>query len=127
MKIILTATSPDINSPIDARFGLGAYFIVVDPDTMEWEAHQNPGASAPGGAGTLAAHFAVNQRVSAIISGDYGPNAFYALQGAGIDMYLFGSCATVVEAIEHFKEWKLENVSAPTGWGRHWQTNVTGE
>jgi len=119
MKIILTATSPNIDSPVDARFGRGAYFIVVDPDTLDWQAHPNSGVGAMGGAGTLAAQFAANQEAEAVISGDFGPNAYYALQAAGIAMYLFGASATVKEAIEHFKAGQLERVGAPTGQGHH--------
>ena len=119
MKIILTATSPSIDSNIDGRFGRGTYLIVVDPDTLEWQAHPNPGVGATGGAGTLAAQFAANQHASSVISGDFGPNAYNALQAAGIAMYLFGAGTTVKEAIEHFKSGQLERVGSPTGQGHH--------
>ncbi len=119
MKILLTATSPSIDSNVDPRYGRGAYFIVVDPDTMEWQAHPNPGIGASGGAGSLAAQFASNQQASSVVSGDFGPNAYNALQAAGIAMYLFGSSATVKEAIENFKAGLLESVGAPTGPGHH--------
>jgi len=119
MKIILTTTSPSIDSDVDSRFGRGAYFLVVDPDTLEWQAHPNPGVNASGGAGTLAAQFAANQHVSSVISGDFGPNAYNALQAAGIAMYIFGASTTVKEAIERFKAGQLERVGAPTGQGRH--------
>jgi len=119
MKIILTAISPSIDSNIDGRFGRGAYFIVVDPATLEWQAHPNPGVGASGGAGTLAAQFAANQYASTVISGDFGPNAYNALHTAGIAMYLFGTSTTIKEAIESFKAGKLEHVSTPTGQGHH--------
>ena len=119
MKIILTATSPSIDSYIDGRFGRGAYFIVVDPETLEWQAYPNPGVGASGGAGTLAAQFVANQHAKAVISGDFGPNAYGALQAANIAVYLFGASATVKEAIEHFKAGQLERVGAPTGLGHH--------
>ena len=51
MKIILTTTSPNIDSEIDPRFGRGATLLVVDTDTMQSEAHSNPGVTASGGAG----------------------------------------------------------------------------
>ena len=119
MKIVVTATSPNIDSEVDPRFGRGAYFIVVDPDTLEWQAHPNPGVSAPGGAGTLAAQFVANQNAGAVISGDFGPNAYNALNAAGVSMYLFGASRTVREAIERFKSGQLERVGAPTGPGHH--------
>jgi len=119
MKILLTATSPSIDSNVDARFGRGAYFIVVDTDTLEYQAHPNPGVGASGGAGTLAAQFVAKQDVSSVVSGDYGPNAYSALQAAGIAMYLFGASTTVKEAIEAFKTGQLMCVDAPTGRGHH--------
>jgi predicted Fe-Mo cluster-binding NifX family protein len=119
MKIILTTTSTSIDSNLDSRFGRGAYFLVVDPDTLEWQAHPNPGVGAPGGAGTLAAQFVANQHAEAVISGDFGPNAYGALQAAGVAMYLFGASTTVREAIERFKAGQLERVGAPTGQGHH--------
>jgi predicted Fe-Mo cluster-binding NifX family protein len=119
MKIIITTTSTNLDSSLDPRFGRSAYFLVVDPDTLEWQAHPNPGVGASGGAGTLAAQFAANQHVSSVISGDFGPNAYAALQAAGLAMYLFGANTTVREAIESFKAGKLVTVIAPTGQGHH--------
>jgi predicted Fe-Mo cluster-binding NifX family protein len=119
MKIIITTTSPTIESEVDQRFGRGAYFLTADTDTLQWEAQPNPGVSAPGGAGIQAAQFAAEKKVDAVISGDFGPNAYDALQAADVAMYLFGSRCTVREAIERFKAGKLERVGAPTGQGRH--------
>jgi predicted Fe-Mo cluster-binding NifX family protein len=119
MKIILTTTSPNLDSEVDPRFGRGGYFLVVDSDLLEWEAHPNPGVGAAGGAGTLAAQFVANQKARAVISGDFGPNAYNALDAAGIEMYLFGTSRTGREAIERFKAGNLERVGAPTGPGHH--------
>lgn len=119
MNIIVTATSPSIDAQVDPRYGRGAYFIVIDSDTMAWQAHSNPGVGASGGAGSLAAQFAANQQAGAVISGDFGPNAYNALQAAGIAMYLLGSSATVKEAVENYKAGLLKSVGAPTGQGRH--------
>lgn len=119
MKIILTAASPNIDSNIDPRFGRGAYFIVVDTDTLEWQAHANPAIGASGGAGSQAAQFIANQQVHAVVSGDFGPNAYNALQAAGITMYLYGDCRTVREAIGRYTAGSLTSVGAPTGPGHH--------
>jgi predicted Fe-Mo cluster-binding NifX family protein len=114
MKIILTTTSPSIDSNLDSRFGRGAYFLVVDTDTLQWEAHPNPGLKASGGAGIKATQFVNDQKVVAVISGDFGPHAYNALQVAGITMYLYGDCPTVAQAIERFKKGQLEQVGGPT-------------
>ena len=119
MKIIVTATAPEIEAPVDSRFGRGAYFVVVDAETMHWQAHANQGVDAAGGAGSQAAQFAAQQDAEAIISGDFGPNAYIALAAAEIKMYLLGASKTVQEAAANFAAGKLEQVNAPTGAGHH--------
>jgi len=119
MKIVLTATSQDIDSDIDSRFGRAAYLLVIDTDTFEWDAQINPGVTASGGAGIMAAQSATHLGVEAVISGDFGPNAYNALRAAGINMYLYGDCLTVRQAIERFKTGQLKQVEAPTSAGHH--------
>lgn len=114
MKIILTSVTPNIESEVDPRFGRGAYLLVIDPDTLEWQAHPNPGVNTPGGAGIKAAQFVAEQQPDAVISGDFGPHAFDALNAAGLPMYMYGNCRTVREAITRFKAGQLERVGAAT-------------
>jgi len=52
MKLIITATAPELEAQVDPRFGRGAYFIVVDTETLGWQAHYNQAVNAAGGAGT---------------------------------------------------------------------------
>jgi predicted Fe-Mo cluster-binding NifX family protein len=114
MKIILTTTSPNIDSEIDPRFGRGAFLLVVDTESLQWEAHPNPGVSATGGAGIQAAQFVTEQKAEAALSGDFGPHAFAALQAAGVSMFLYGDCRTAKEAVERFKAGNLERVRMAT-------------
>ena len=86
---------------------------------MKWQAHANPAVGASGGAGSLAAQLVAKQQASVVISGDFGPNAYNALDAVGIVMYLYGDSTTIQEAIEHFKANRLERVGAPTGPGHH--------
>jgi len=119
MKLIVTATAPDLKAAVDPRFGRGAYFIVVDSETLQWQAHANRAVNAAGGAGSQAAQFVAQQGVEAVISGDFGPNAHLALAAAEIKMYLLGPSKTVAEAVANFTAGKLAQVSAPTGAGHH--------
>jgi predicted Fe-Mo cluster-binding NifX family protein len=114
MKIIITTVSPTIESEVDPRFGRGAYLLVVDPDTLEWQTHPNPGASASGGAGIQAAQFVTEHKADAVISGDFGPHAFEALHAAAVPMYLFGNSRTAQDVIARFKAGQLEQVGAAT-------------
>lgn len=119
MKLIVTATAPELEAAVDPRFGRAAYFVVVDTATMDWQAHENQGLNAAGGAGSQAAQFAAQQGVEAVISGDFGPNAYIALAAAEIKMYLFGPSKTAREAVANFTAGKLEEVHTPTGAGHH--------
>lgn len=119
MKLIVTATAPDMNAPVDPRFGRAAYFVAVDGDTLQWQTHQNGGVNAAGGASAQAAAFAAQQGAQAVISGDFGPNAYIALAAAEIKMHLLGPSRTVAEAVANFTAGKLEQVHAPTGAGHH--------
>jgi len=119
MKIALTTVSPGIESAVDPRFGRGAYLLVVDTETLQWQSYPNPGASAAGGAGIQAAQFVSDQKVEAMLSGDFGPNAHTALERAGILMYVYGDSRTAQEAVYAFKAGSLRRIGGPTHAARH--------
>ncbi|HZX10167.1 MAG TPA: NifB/NifX family molybdenum-iron cluster-binding protein, partial [Acidobacteriota bacterium] len=50
MKIAVTATKPDFSAQVDPRFGRSPYFIIVDSETMDFEAINNSSADAASGA-----------------------------------------------------------------------------
>ena len=120
MKIVISAATDNIYAEIDPRFGRSAYLIWVDTETFEWHSFDNPGIQASGGAGIKAAQFVAEKGADAIISGDFGPNAFDALSVANIPMYVFGKRDSTVRAIVNdFKSGKLQAVGKPTRAGEH--------
>jgi predicted Fe-Mo cluster-binding NifX family protein len=119
MKILITTTSPGLESPIDPRFGRCAYLTVVDADTLECQSHPNPGVNAAGGAGTQTAQFAAARNATVVISGNYGPNAFQVLHAAGIAMYLCAEDCTARDALAYFAAGRLQLAGAPTRAGHH--------
>src|SRR3972149_1144940 len=102
MKIAVSTTGKDLDSQIDPRFGRCQYFIFVDPETMEFEASENEGLMASGGAGVQAAQLIVQRGATALITGNLGPNAASALSASGIKVYLV-SPGTVKDVIEGYK------------------------
>jgi predicted Fe-Mo cluster-binding NifX family protein len=114
MNALVTAVAPELDAPVDQRFGRGAYFVIVDTETLAWEAHQNEGPASPGGAGSQAAQFAGQRGVDVVISGGFGPNAYAALAAAGIPMELAGSAKTVREAVTMHQNGQLETVAGPS-------------
>jgi predicted Fe-Mo cluster-binding NifX family protein len=119
VKIVVSAASPRLDSIVDQRFGRAAHFVVVNLETMEWQAHSNPGVGASGGAGSYAAQFIANLGVQAVISGDFGPNAYNALRVAGVAMYLLGDSRNIQETVQQFKSGSLAQAGAPTPEGHH--------
>jgi len=113
MKIAVSATGKDLNCQIDPRFGRCQYFIFVDPGTMEFEALENKGLMASGGAGVQAAQLIVQKGASALITGNLGPNAASALSASGIKVHLV-SGGTIKEVIEALRVGKLQEASGAT-------------
>ena len=64
MRIAISATGLTLDADVDPRFGRCQHFIVVDPDTMEFEALENPNVMAAGGAGISTAQMIANLRIS---------------------------------------------------------------
>jgi predicted Fe-Mo cluster-binding NifX family protein len=101
MKIAVSASSPELESSVDPRFGRCSYFLIVDPETMEFEAVENPYISASGGAGIQAAQLVAGKGVQAVLTGSCGPNAFQTLKTAGVKVVV-GVTGTVREAARSY-------------------------
>ena len=113
MKVAISATGKDLNCQIDPRFGRCQYFVFVDPETMEFEAFENEGLMASGGAGVQAAQLVVQKGAKAIITGNLGPNAASALSASGIKVYLVPG-GTVKDVIASYKSGSLREASGAT-------------
>jgi predicted Fe-Mo cluster-binding NifX family protein len=118
MKIAFTAGEPQFEAELDPRFGRCAYFLIVDTETQDWKAMQNPAIEAMGGAGPQAVEFLVDQDVKAVVSGNIGPNAYTALEAAGIR--IFSSQVDQISTLfSKFLADQLEQITRPTGPQRH--------
>ena len=82
MKIAVSANSPDLDTDIDPRFGRCQYLILVDPETMNFEAIKNSGGMGSGGAGIATAQLIAGKGVEAVLTGNCGPNAYQVLSAA---------------------------------------------
>jgi predicted Fe-Mo cluster-binding NifX family protein len=113
MKICVTAASASLDAQLDPRFGRCTFFIIIDTETMQFEAIPNPSQEATGGAGIQAAQLIVNKGVKVLITGNVGPNAFHALSTASVEI-ITGASGAVREVAEQFKQGKLKKTSIPT-------------
>lgn len=112
MKIAVSATAPDLDALVDPRFGRAPYFIIVDPDSMQFEAMENSSGSAPGGTGISVAQAIVEKEVQAVLTGSCGPNAYEVLSAAGVQI-IAGVSGTVRDAILSFKQGRLASTPVP--------------
>lgn len=112
MKIAITSTGKTLDCQVDQRFGRAAYFVIVDPETMDFSVIENESAAAAGGAGIGSGKAVVDAGVEAVLTGNCGPNAERALSSGGVRLYT-GVTGTVAEAVELFKSGKLTEASGP--------------
>lgn len=112
MKIAITASSPNLESNIDARFGRCQYFIFVDPETLQFEAIENSGAMAGGGAGISSAQTIAGKGIEAVLTGNCGPNAHQVLTAAGVKV-ITGVSGQVQDAVKDYKAGRYQASSQP--------------
>jgi len=112
MKICVTAVSGSLDAQVDPRFGRCPYFVIVDSETMEFEAVSNIASGSMSGAGIQAAQTVAGKGAEVLITGNVGPNAFQALSAAGIRVVL-GAFGNVREAIKKYKSGELKVTNSP--------------
>ena len=113
MKIAITARGQDLDARIDPRFGRCEYFLLIDPETMEFESVENGGAASSGGSGIQAGQLMARKDVRAVLTGHCGPNAFQTLSAAGIDVFT-GQEGTIREAMDRYTKGQLTPTTGAT-------------
>jgi predicted Fe-Mo cluster-binding NifX family protein len=119
MKIAVSAVGPDLDAQVDPRFGRAPYFILIDPESLEFEAVANrQNLQAARGAGIQAAALVARHRPSAVITGNCGPKAYNTLAAAGIPV-LLGASGSVRNTVQQYRQGKLTQAAGPNVQG-HW-------
>jgi len=120
MKIVISATGPDLEARVEPRFGRSSYFLLVNPESMEYEVLANgQNIQAAQGAGIQAAALVARHRPAAVLTGHCGPRAFQTLQAAGIQV-IVGVEGPVREAVQNYKTGKLKPARGPNVTS-HWR------
>jgi len=103
VKIFISANGPTIDASVGQRFGLSPYFIIVNPQTMEFESVPNSGANGERSAGIRAVVLAIGKEVDMVLTGYCSPTATKYLSDNGIDV-VTGVEGTVAEAVAQYKK-----------------------
>lgn len=99
-----------MGSPVCQSFGRTSAFIVVDTDTLEFEALDNETAAAQGGAGIKAAQTVADSGAQAVVAFHCGENAADVLKAADIKLYKAVS-GTAGEMVEKYKKGELKELT----------------
>jgi len=118
-KIAISTEGPDLDAMLDPRFGRAAGFIVVDPQTFEFDYIDNGrGQAKVQGAGIKAAEIVAGAGAEAVLSGHVGPKAFRALEAVGIKVVQNMENKTVRQAVEAYASGKLSFSQNSSGKGK---------
>ena len=112
-KIAVTSTGPTLEETVESRFGRCAYFLIIDPNSLDFEPMENPNIALGGGAGIQSAQLMANEGVSVVLTGNCGPNAFRIFGAAGIQV-ITGITGQVRQAVERYKAEELSPTSGPS-------------
>ncbi len=109
MKFLVAATAPDLSAKIHKRFGSADYYIVIDPETLKYNAIHGTGKDEP----THGIRRFVGLDIGTVIVGNIGPGVFSDIAEMGWSVY---SChgMTVREAIEKVQSGQISPLKAPT-------------
>ena len=113
MRIAISATGPTLDAEVEPRFGRCPYFVIVDPDTMQFEAMENSNAMQAGGAGISTGQMIASKEVQVVLTGNCGPNAYQVLSAAGIQV-ITGVSGRIQDAIQAYKSGRFQATPQPS-------------
>lgn len=119
MKLAITSKGPHLDDAVDPRFGRAAYIIIVDPETLNFEAYDNAtNANSFKGAGIQAATMVNDHGANVLMTGYCGPKAFQIIEAAEIKV-VSDVTGTVKDAVDFYKRGEFEYTTAANA-EAHW-------
>jgi predicted Fe-Mo cluster-binding NifX family protein len=119
MKIVIPTAGQNLSAEIAPRFGRAEQFLVIDPDTMDFEVVENSqNLDLSQGAGIQAARTIAAHAPDVLITINCGPKAFKVLKAAKIKVVI-GDRGRIDEAVERYKKGELSHAEEANVEG-HW-------
>lgn len=102
MKICITSQGKELVSKIGQGFERSQYLIIVDLESLEFEAIKNPSIDAAGRAGIRLAQLIAEKGVETLITGHCETDGLHIMEAAGIEV-IDGISGRVCETLEGFR------------------------
>ncbi len=119
MKIAISSRGPSLEDEVDPRFGRAAYILIVDSESLEYEALDNSAnVNALKGAGIQTATTVCDKKADVLMTGYCGPKAFQVLQAADVKVVNDAS-GSVKDAITQLKDGNVA-YSTEANTDAHW-------
>jgi len=115
MKIAIAASGKELESLVDAHFGRCPYFLIADEQGQTLAVVENTAREAFRGAGISAAQLVVDQKVQAVIAGNFGPNAVNVLRTSGVKIFAAPVGLKVGEAVQAYQKGELTEITSAAG------------
>ncbi|AQS58740.1 NifB/NifX family molybdenum-iron cluster-binding protein [Desulforamulus ferrireducens] len=112
MRVAVSASGQTLSEQLNPRLGRCEYFVIVDDVTNDTIAVENTGRLSTGAAGIATANLLNNHQVDVVITGKVGPNAFTALQAAGIKVYS-STGGTIEDVLKKYRQGNLSEAGGP--------------
>lgn len=108
-KYLVAANGSGLDAKVSARFGHAAYYLIVEPETMEFAALPGVGEDEPS---PPVGQF-VTEGLSSVITANIGPGAYADIAASGLRAYICRGM-TVREAVEKVRSGEMAPAPKPT-------------
>lgn len=104
MKVAVTSTLPTIDACVGTKLRCSKYLLIVDLDTMKYEAMPNPFLAVSGpAAGKLFAQQLLEVNISKVLANNCSSDIRKSLGRTGIQI-IGGMSGSVISTVKQFKE-----------------------
>lgn len=111
--IAISAAKKSLDAPVETLFGRSRFFILADPDTLEWESLDNlPNLSSLEQVGAMTAKSLIRRNIQTIMTGKCGSKSFAELKSAGVQVIL-ETHGTVRQALDSLIRGEVSPATGP--------------
>ncbi len=101
VRLLVTAEGPGLDDLVEEDFGHARYLIIVNPETWEFEAHENIKKQTDMGHGIMTAENVAKLKPDAVLTGYAGEHGRAKMQDLGIRM-IMDEEGTVRDAVKGY-------------------------